>query len=302
MADDAQPNLYNNPPELPSLDPSANGPMVIPSAAQIQNISTPAEAQALANDLRAMAILPSTPYNVQSMLLALAMQADQKANELMVDDGVVALVTGNEFRPAFSRGFIDTMKSYLSKEESQYFNQLDERHQEQFLRLKYHTLTEEEKQALPQEDRKEAERLDKVKTALTSMEEQKTNEIKKAAESGEISEDTAEQKIAENKGRFKKARDAVERVETLRHDAGKEHAHGMEKAKKQAAEMMLPAAETQLRKTLKEDVIDDALLEKKAHARSVEKDKPVQVALAPDGHGLPEAVRKARESGAGISA
>lgn len=239
---------------------------------------------------------------VGNRIAALLSIAQQRLNEEMLKEAEEAKAAGNYTRQ-FSGDFTSTMFGFMSDEEKSYFQKLDARHQDDFLRIKYHTLNEEQKKQLPEEDRKKAEDLGELKTSLTEMEKHKTEEIKKDVEEGKITEHEAEEKIGKNKERFRKAHERVKEVE-----AEKQKAEKAPEALKPAAEAMVKEKKKKLGETLQKEVIDGALTEKdETRAERTQEKTPSQrfavsndVAFENTRGGIAEEVTKGPSRGVGI--
>lgn len=257
---------------------------------QIASSNDPSQLRSLANEARMLITqIPqgSTRAGTTRALIDAAVQSgEQRASEAEGDEGSQALSGGGGGpRSLGSSAFQSQMLQLMSSQERQFMNSLEDNKQykmasidkdgnvtetgksvegaqlkEDFARVKYHSLTEEQQAGVtlpdgtkathmtPEQENKE---LDKLNKSLDDLEGYKAHKL--------MEQGASRDECKECHRHFDKAReqvhgiqDRIRRRQELREN-GKDTEANMENA-------MIQVDKGRLRKTLKDEVIDDALL------------------------------------------
>lgn len=260
-------------------------------AAQLESEARydPAGAKARATDLLAQ-LPPGAPGSVIALVERAIAAADQYAAEAEADEGS-SLGNGGP-TGALSMNFQSQVYRFMSKGEQQFFNSLDSNTQykmsrinedgsieptdktvsgaqlkEDFARVKYHTLSDEERAGITTpEGQKSSEmtasqqikELDKLNDSLDNLEGHKAEQLMEENASPDECK-RCHQKFSGARDQVERLRDRIERAQELR-GQGRNQEANMEKA-------MIDVDRHKLRTHLQKEVINDALLDKHSEGR-----------------------------------
>lgn len=297
MAENLTPTIEAPRPELPTQevlgmqrDELSANPIVIPTDTQISGLSA-SDAKAKAAELRALAAQHGVPLDLQSRLLAMAGEAEQRATQAAAeeDQDIAPQPAARSGRFPPITKFERAIFNFMSREEQEYLQSIDpqkrytvigvdsngnvvegserevtgEQLREDFSRIKFHTLSKEEQEKVREESKaplsNDKEEMKKLQESLKNIEGHEATKIidekLSAADRPEMLA-AAKAQIKDEHGHYKKAHEQAQQIidKVTELEKKQEHVKGLEAMK--SLPSGIPALDMQ--KTLAELALPEA--------------------------------------------